>query len=118
MNEFVVSQVNTVGIIVTIAGTGTYGFTADGGPATAAMLSNPRGVAVSATGDVFIAEMDNQKIRKVSYAILRCPSRNSPLHRSIPWASYQPWPAKERGHMDTMGTESPQPSPHFLTLMA
>jgi hypothetical protein len=53
------------GNIQTIAGTGAKGFSGDGGPATEATLSNPWGVAVDATGNVFIADSDNSVVRVV-----------------------------------------------------
>lgn len=56
------------GIITTVAGNGTAGPTGDGGPATNAELNNPSGIAVDATGDLFIADTGNNKIRRV-YAL-------------------------------------------------
>jgi sugar lactone lactonase YvrE len=53
-------------IISVLAGTGTPGFSGDHGPATQAMLRFPRGVAVDAMGDVFIADTGNNRIREVS----------------------------------------------------
>ena len=53
------------GIITTIAGNGTQGYSGDGGPATAAELSGPNGVAVDASGNVFIADSYNNRIREV-----------------------------------------------------
>jgi sugar lactone lactonase YvrE len=53
------------GIISTIAGTSKSGFSGDGGPATAAELSKPGGVAVDDSGNVYIADLDNSRIRKV-----------------------------------------------------
>ena len=53
------------GVITTVAGNGRAGFSGDGGPATSASLNNPRGVAVDSTGNLFIADMVNQRIRKV-----------------------------------------------------
>jgi uncharacterized protein (TIGR03437 family) len=54
------------GIITTIAGNGTQGSSGDGGPATAAELNTPTGVAVDASGNIFIADSLNIRIRKVS----------------------------------------------------
>jgi sugar lactone lactonase YvrE len=53
------------GVITTVAGNGTYGFAGDGGPATSASLGYPTGVAVDAAGHVYIADRDNQRIRRV-----------------------------------------------------
>jgi YVTN family beta-propeller protein len=60
-----VREVNTSGIINTIAGNGTPGHTGDGGAATSATLNSPLGVAVDSTGNVFIADASNNAIRKV-----------------------------------------------------
>jgi hypothetical protein len=52
--------------IFTVAGTGIYGFTGDGAPATAAELGHPTGVAVTADGGFLIADALNNRIRRVS----------------------------------------------------
>jgi len=62
----VVRQVNTSGIINAFAGTGSCGFAGDGGPATSAQLSSPYGVSIDAGNNVYIADTNNQVIRKVS----------------------------------------------------
>ncbi len=54
------------GNIAALAGTGTAGFTGDGGAATSATLRGPRGVAVDSSGDVYIADSQNERIRKVT----------------------------------------------------
>ncbi len=59
-----IRKVSTDGVITTIAGTDTAGFSGDGGPALSAQLSFPRGIAVDAGGNVYIA--DYQRVRKVS----------------------------------------------------
>src|ERR1017187_2403392 len=61
-----IRKVSAGGIITTVAGTGTAGFSGDGGPATDAQLSVPYGVAVDAFGNLFIADTGNQRIRTVS----------------------------------------------------
>jgi sugar lactone lactonase YvrE len=53
------------GIIDTVAGTGTAGRDGDGGPARAALLQRPFGIAFDAGGDLFIADTLNNQIRKV-----------------------------------------------------
>jgi len=55
----------TTAIIRTPAGNGTFGFGGDGGPATAARFSNPNGVALDAKGNMYIADIYNDRIRKV-----------------------------------------------------
>src|SRR5262249_12046010 len=54
------------GVISTIAGNGNFGFSGDGGPATSAQLSYPYGVAVDANGNVYIADAENGRVRKVA----------------------------------------------------
>lgn len=54
------------GTITTVAGTGTAGYSGDGGPATSAELDLPLAVAVDSTGNLYIADADNQRIREVS----------------------------------------------------
>jgi uncharacterized protein (TIGR03437 family) len=54
------------GVILTVAGTGTPGFSGDGGLATGAQLYYPSGVAVDSGGNVYIADSGNGRIRKVS----------------------------------------------------
>lgn len=52
--------------ISTVAGNGTAGFAGDGGPATSASLNGPIGVAVDTSENVYIADVVNQRIRRVS----------------------------------------------------
>ena len=53
------------GVIATVAGSGTQGFTGDGGPAMAAQLDTPSGIAIDATGRIFISDTHNQRVRLV-----------------------------------------------------
>ncbi len=51
--------------ISTIAGNGTIGFAGDNGLATSAMLNHPKGIASDAAGNLYIADLDNSRIRKI-----------------------------------------------------
>ncbi|WP_169787093.1 RHS repeat-associated core domain-containing protein [Hyalangium minutum] len=61
-----VRKVSPHGIITTVAGTSSPGYSGDGGPATQARLLEPRGIAVDLSGTLFIADAGNHRIRKVS----------------------------------------------------
>lgn len=61
-----VRKVSTSGIISTVAGNGVHGFSGDGGPAPSAELAAPWAVAVDTTGNIYIADYDNSRVRKVS----------------------------------------------------
>jgi trimeric autotransporter adhesin len=65
-----VRKVDAGGTITTVAGNGNFGFSGDGGPATAASLAGPDGVALDSAGNLFIADTSNQRIRKVDHATL------------------------------------------------
>jgi len=60
-----IRMVDAVGVIHTVAGNGTAGFSGDGGPATAASLNGPFAVAVNAAGEIYIADTNNNRVRKV-----------------------------------------------------
>ena len=62
-----IRKVDTSGIITTVAGNGIFGFSGDGGPGTSASLFTPSGVALDGSGNLFIADRNNQRIRKVSF---------------------------------------------------
>lgn len=61
-----IRRVSAGGTITTIAGNGTPGFGGDGGPATAAQLRLPTDVAVDASGNIYIADLGNHRIRRVA----------------------------------------------------
>jgi sugar lactone lactonase YvrE len=60
-----IRKMDTNGIITTVAGKGGYGFSGDGGAAINASFSLPFAVAVDAPGNLYIADADNNRIRKV-----------------------------------------------------
>jgi hypothetical protein len=59
------SATMTAGYIYTVAGTGTPGYSGDGGPATSATISAPRGLAAGPSGELLIVDSDNGAIRSV-----------------------------------------------------
>lgn len=61
-----IRKVSKTGIITTVVGNGNLGFGGDNGIATAAMVHNPHGIAVDDTGNLYIADSDNKRVRKVS----------------------------------------------------
>src|SRR6185503_8089320 len=64
----VIRRISPVGIITTIAGTGTQGSSGDGGPATQAQLAAPIAIASDSAGNLYFADQPNHKIRKISVA--------------------------------------------------
>ncbi len=62
----IVRKVNKQGIISTIAGNGTTGYSGDGGAAILAQLNNPTGLAIDEAGNIYIADKENKVVRKVN----------------------------------------------------
>ncbi len=62
-----VRMVDTNGIITTVAGTGVPGYSGDGGPATAAEFNEPGGASFDVCGNVYVCDINNNNIRKISY---------------------------------------------------
>ena len=61
-----IREITPDGTITTVAGTGVAGYTGDGGPAIAAQLDSPSGVAVDAAGNLYIADSFNAVVRRVT----------------------------------------------------
>ncbi|WP_460758792.1 NHL domain-containing protein [Lysobacter fragariae] len=61
-----VRKVTPAGLITTIAGNGTAGFSGDGGPATSASLNNPTALALDTKGNLYISDYYNRRVRKVT----------------------------------------------------
>ena len=60
-----VRKVSSDGVITTVAGTGVSGFRGDNGPASAAQLASPAGLAIAADGTLYMADSGNHRIRMV-----------------------------------------------------
>lgn len=58
-------RMSPAGAIAVVAGTGTCGFSGDGGPAGAAQLDNPNGLAFDSAGNLYVADSGNQRIRRI-----------------------------------------------------
>ncbi len=67
-NSKSVRKVDTKGIITTVAGNGDFGYSGDGGLAIDAVFANPLGVAVDKAGNIYIADENNNRLRKVDKA--------------------------------------------------
>jgi len=61
----VVRKVSTAGIVTTVAGTGANGFSGDNGPATAAAMNEAAAVAIDPSGNLYVADQLNNRIRKI-----------------------------------------------------
>jgi len=66
-NNHRIRKVDRNGIITTVAGNGTGGYLSDGGPATATELQYPADVALDTSGNMYIADTNNNRIRKVDH---------------------------------------------------
>jgi sugar lactone lactonase YvrE len=66
ITNHVVRKISSNGVITTVAGNGTAGFSGDGGLATTAQLDEPTDIAVDAANNIYIADSDNSIIRKVA----------------------------------------------------
>jgi len=62
----IVIRISLDGVLTIVAGNGLQGYSGDGGPATSASLCQPAAVAVDSAGNLYIADTENNRIRKVS----------------------------------------------------
>ena len=92
-------------VITTVAGNGTLGDGGDGGPATSAQLKSPYGVAVDGAGNIFIADKDNQRIRRVDAV-----TRNIATVAGMPSSGF--------GGDGGAATDAPLNSPHGVAVDA
>ena len=70
------------GKISTIGGNGSFGFAGDGGSATSAQLNTPRGLCVDSSGNVYIADWGNNRVRKISGSNINTAAGNGLLSYS------------------------------------
>jgi outer membrane protein assembly factor BamB/sugar lactone lactonase YvrE len=63
-----VRKVDGFGNIITVAGNGTAGYSGDGGPATAALLNRPLGLALDSANNLFISDSKNNVVRRVDHS--------------------------------------------------
>lgn len=61
-----IREISPRGVIETIAGTGVAGFSGDGGPAAAAQVDHPYGLALDSEGNLYIADLGNARVRKLT----------------------------------------------------
>ncbi len=61
-----IRKVSTTGVISTLAGTGTGGYSGDAGAAVSAKINSPRGLALDVAGNLYIADQNNHVIRRVT----------------------------------------------------
>ena len=109
----VVRRVSAGGTITTIAGDGTFGFSGDGGPATAAQFNGPSGVSATAGGGFLVADIGNDRIRFVDVD-LRAPGPSGPPVPPAPPAP--PGPTVPPVPPIPSGPPSPPPVHRGLTL--
>jgi len=95
-----VRKLDRAGVITTVAGTGIAGFSGDGGPATAAQLSSPYGLAVDARGNLYIADLGNARVRRVD--------ANGNISTVAGGGSLAPGPANEGAAATSMLLNSPR----------
>jgi uncharacterized protein (TIGR03437 family) len=80
----VICRLGTDGVSWVVAGSGTYGFAGDGGAAGAALLRAPSGLTVDGTGNIFVADTGNYRIRKLTPRDSGVPASISATDAGVP----------------------------------
>jgi len=93
----------TNGVITTIAGNGAFGFAGDGGPAMSAQLNEPQCIVVDATGNVYIADTDNNRVRKISNGVIGTVAGNGTFGFS---GDNGPAASAQLGHPDSLALDA------------
>ena len=81
-NDHKIRRMAPNGVISTFAGTGTAGYNGDNLTATSARLSSPYSVDVDSDGNVYIADFDNERVRRVDPVIVNLRLITSPRSRA------------------------------------
>ena len=98
-----IRRVDASGIITTVAGTGNSGFSGDNGLATFAKIYGPEGVCFDSCGNIYIADCQNRRIRKITYPhchYLEVENENRPSEN----LSIYPNPVNSLLHIDNLQT--------------
>jgi uncharacterized protein (TIGR03437 family) len=106
----------TTGILTLVAGNGTYGYSGDDGPATSAQLLAPQGLAVDSTGNLYIADTGNLRIRKVSNGVVNGPSTPAPIGSVISLFATGEGQTSPQG-VDGKPATAPFPKPNFAIVV-
>jgi hypothetical protein len=83
-NDHRIRKVSTSGVITTIAGNGSAGYSGDGGPALSALLNQPMGLSFNAAGELFFADSHNDRVRKIDITGTITTVAGTGLHTSGP----------------------------------
>jgi len=78
-NNYRIRRVSSTGTITTVAGNGNYGFGGDGGPATSAELTQPDAIAIDFAGNLYISDLDNERVRRLSLGMVSSPQSGPPI---------------------------------------
>ena len=113
-----IRKVDSAGVITTVAGDGTQGYGGDGGAAVAALLRNPWGVALDGSGNLYIADTENNRIRKVAPPPARPREPEPPARPREPQPTVEPVGVSELTFAPAANADPSAPMSQPLTLRA